>query len=268
MLGSDAEAEDAVQAAWLRLSRTDLAAVNNLAGWLTTTVSRVCLNVLQARRNRPEVPLDDDVLDGRAAQSDLPGPEEEAELADSVALALLVVLERLSPAERVAFVLHDLFAVPFEEVGAILDRSAAAARQLASRGRRRVRESEGHTPAEEVRDARVVEAFLAAARHGEFELLLGLLDPDVVLTADPAAVAIGTTPEIHGAEAVARFSRRARGAAPAVVEGDAGLAWVVDGAVRVLYRFAVSGGRITRIELTADPAALRELRLALVSHSG
>jgi RNA polymerase sigma-70 factor (ECF subfamily) len=244
MLGSAEEADDAVQDAWL-----------------TTVVSRVCLNVLQARRARPEVPLDAD-LDLTDEEA---GPQEEALLADSIGLALLVVLDTLSPAERVAFVLHDMFGVSFEEIGPIVGRNTAAARQLASRARRRLRNEDSE--ADRLRQAKLVDAFLAAAREGEFERLLALLDPDIVLTADPAAARIGVAEELHGADAVAEFARYARGATPALLDGDAAVVWLVGGAPRVVYRFSTDGERITGIELIGDPGRLRALDLVISRRS-
>ncbi len=260
MLGSSSEADDAVQETWLRLSRSDSDAIENLGSWLTTVLSRVCLNMLQARRSRPEVPLDADAPEPAATGSD---PEQEALLADSIGLALLIVLETLSPAERVAFVLHDMFGVPFEEIAPVVGRNAPAARQLASRARRRVQGEAAGSEAGRLRHAELVDAFLAAARDGEFDRLLAVLDPDVVLKADQTAVALGTAPEIRGAAEVAEFSRRARGATPALLDGAAALVWIVGGQPRVVYRFTTSGEAITAIELIADPARLRELDLTL-----
>ena len=259
MLGSANEAEDAVQEAWLRLSRSDADSIENLGAWLTTVLSRVSLNMLQARRSRPEVPLGPEVPEP-AAGSD---PEQEALLADSIGLALLVVLEALSPAERVAFVLHDMFGVPFEEIAPIVGRNAPAARQLASRARRRVQGQDAGPEANRLRHATLVDAFLGAARDGEFERLLSLLDPDVVLRADATAAQMGAEQELHGAAEVAAFSRRARGATPALLDGAAALVWIVDGELRVVYRFTVGGERITAIDLIADPSRLRELDLVI-----
>ena len=257
LLGSRAEAEDAVQEAWLRLARADAAAVENLGGWLTTVVSRVCLDLLRSRRSRREEPL--------AAE---PPPEPgagvaaEVELADSIGPALLVVLDTLAPAERLAFVLHDLFAVPFEEIAAILERSAAAARQLASRARRRVRGAEPG-PVDADRKRRVVEAFLAASRDGNLEALLALLAPGVVLRADAATVRAGAAPEVLGAAAVAEtFKGRARFAQLALVDGAWGAVWAPGGQPRVVFAFTVEGETITGIELLADPERLARLHLA------
>jgi RNA polymerase sigma-70 factor (ECF subfamily) len=259
MLGSTSEADDAVQEAWLRLSRSDAAAIENLGAWLTTVLSRVCLNLLQARRLRPEVPLelDDEDVD------ELADPEYEALLADSIGLALIVVLEALSPAERVSFVLHDLFGVSFEEIAPIVGRSTPAARQLASRARRRIQRDDASPEADRRRQAQLVEAFLAAAREGEFGALLGLLDADVVLTADATAAEIGTERELRGATAVAEFSRYARGATPALLDGAAALVWLPGGRPRVVYRFTTRGDKITAIELIADPQRLQALDLVI-----
>jgi RNA polymerase sigma factor (sigma-70 family) len=265
MLGSPSEADDAVQETWLRLSRQDADTIENLGAWLTTVLSRVCLNVLQTRRSRPEVLLGGDEVEPIAEPAAAgPDPEHEALLADSIGLALLIVLDTLSPAERVAFVLHDMFAVPFEEIAPIVGRSTPAARQLASRARRRVQREHAGGEASRLRHAQLVEAFLAAARSGEFDRLLAVLDPDVVLTADPTAAQMGTAPELHGAAAVARFSRRARGATPALLDGAAAVVWLLDGEPRVVYRFTADGDRITAIDLIADPARLGRLDLVIL----
>jgi len=262
MLGSTSEAEDAVQETWLRLSRSDTSGVDNLGGWLTTVVARVCLDMLRSRRSRREEPLDayppgDNVEAGEATD-----PEQQAVMADSVGLAMLVVLEMLSPAERVAFVLHDTFAVPFEEIAPIVGRSPDAARQLASRARRRVR---GASPTGEVdfdRQREVVTAFLAAARGGDFDALLAVLDPDVVLRADETAVAMGATTEVRGAAAVAEtFSGRARAARPALVNGGTGLVWSPGGEPRVVFAFTISNGTIVELEMIADAERLRALEI-------
>jgi RNA polymerase sigma factor (sigma-70 family) len=257
MLGSAGEAEDAVQEAWLRLSRSDADAVRNLGGWLTTVVARVCLNILQARRTRGEEPLQE-------YAEEAADPEDQALLADSVGSALLVVLETLSPAERIAFVLHDTFGVPFEEIAPIVERSPAATRQLASRARRRVR---GAAPqgTDLARQREVVNAFLAAAREGDFEALLTVLDPDVVLRADAAAVQTGAPEEVRGAQALAGFfSGRARAARPALVDGTAGAAWGPGGRPRVVFGFTFTEGKITAIDLLADPARLEELDVQIL----
>ena len=262
MLGSASEADDAVQEAWLRLSRSDAGAVENLGGWLTTVVARVCLNMLEARRSRREEPVGGDLPDPVAHRGDDHDPEQQALAAEGVGLALLVVLDTLTPAERLAFVLHDLFAVPFEEIAPIVDRSPAAARQLASRGRRRV---QGAPPpdADLARQRAVVDAFLAASRQGDFEALLALLDPDVVLRADPAAVRTGAAAEVRGAAAVAgTFSGRAQTARPALVDGAPGAVWAPGGRPRVAFAFTVADGRILGIDLLADPERLARVEPA------
>jgi RNA polymerase sigma-70 factor (ECF subfamily) len=276
MLGSDTEADDAVQESWFRLSRTDTSDVRNLAGWLTTVVSRVALDMLRSRTSRREDPLDDGGSAAVTADDAAPDPEGEAILADAVGPALLVVLDSLAPAERLAFVLHDLFAVPFDEIAVILDRSPAATRQLASRARRRVqgtdRASSGADPA---RQRLVVDAFLAASRNGRFEDLLALLDPDVVLRADQVAIdnaAAGRdqgAPELvrllRGPEAVAGvFSGRAQHAETVLVDGVPAGAWVPGETPRALFRFTFDGDRITAIDMVGDPAAIAELEVTLL----
>ncbi|MEU0507172.1 sigma-70 family RNA polymerase sigma factor [Nocardia sp. NPDC005998] len=254
ILGSGSEADDAVQEAWLRLSRSDSDEIENLGGWLTTVVARVCLNMLQSRKTRREEPLDDVELLPTAD-----GPEQEAVLGDSIGLALLVVLDTLAPPERLSFVLHDMFAVPFDEIAPIVGKTPAAARQLASRARRRV-QGVG-AAADRDRQREVVDAFLAASRSGEFEALLTLLDPDVVLRVDAAALATGAA-AAHGANAVAQtFSGRARGAQLALIDGRAGMVWAVGGTPRVVFDFTVSEGRIVAIDLLADPETLELMEL-------
>ena len=261
-LGSVSEADDAVQEAWLRLSRADAAAIGNLGGWLTTVVGRVCLDMLRARRTRNEQPMGDrlpePIVDAEAGVD----PEHQALLADSVGLALLVVLETLSPAERLAFVLHDMFAVPFDEIAPIVGRSPDAARQLASRGRRRVRGTPSMPDTDLERQREVVRAFLAAARGGDFEGLLALLDPDVVLRVDRGG---RTLTEVVGARTVADralgFARLARFARPALVNGAAGFVVAVRGRPLAVSGFTVVGGRIARIDLLADRARLRRMDL-------
>jgi RNA polymerase sigma factor (sigma-70 family) len=263
MLGSTGEAEDAVQEAWLRLSRSDTEGVENLRGWLTTVVARVCLDMLRSRRSRREEPLGarfSDPIVGRQGGID---PEQEAMLSDSVGLALLVVLETLSPAERLAFVLHDMFSVPFEEIASIVGRSPTAARQLASRARRRV---QGATPvpdADVARQREVVDAFLAAARGGDFDELVAVLDPDVVLRADSGAVRVGLSGEIRGAEAVAgeALKGRARAARPALVDGAVGVVVAPRGRLLLVLGFTIRDGKIVEIDVVADPARLRRLDL-------
>ncbi len=264
MLGTTSDADNAVQEAWLRLSRSDTDSIENMGGCLTTVLSRVCLNILQARRSRPEVPLGPDVSEPAADHAAGSDPEHEALLAESIGLALLIVLDTLPPAERVAFVLHDMFGVPFEEIAPIVRRSAPAARQLASRARRRVQREDASPETNRLRQAKLVAAFLAAARNGEFERLLALLDPDVVLNADQTAVQMGVAQEIHGAAEVAEFSRQARGAKPALLEGTAAAVWMVGGQLRV-YSFTISGEKIVAIDLIADPARVHKLALVIPS---
>ena len=265
MLGSRTDAEDAVQEAWLRLSRAGDAGVENLGSWLTTVVARVCLDMLRVRRARREESADE-AVPRLAAAADA---EQEALLAESVGLAMLVVLDRLTPAERVAFVLHDMFDLPFEEIAGIVGRSVDASRQLASRARRRVRGATGDPEADRDRQRQVVEAFLAASRRGDFDALLALLDPSVVARADAAAVAAGAAPEVRGAAEVATtFAGRARAARPALVDGLVGLAWAPGGRPRVVFDFTTENGRIVAIDLIADPARLGELELELLNEEG
>ncbi|SCL38069.1 RNA polymerase sigma-70 factor, ECF subfamily [Micromonospora rhizosphaerae] len=266
MLGSLSEADDAVQEAWLRVSRADTGSVENLAGWLTTVVARVCLNVLRARQSRLEEPLGVHMPDPIISNEDQDDPEREALLADSVGLALLVVLETLTPAERLAFVLHDMFAVPFEEIAPMIERSPAAARQLASRARRRV---QGRAPAPDpdLRQQReVVDAFFAAARDGDFDALVAVLDPDVVLRADGGAARGRPTVVIHGARAVAgqalTFTRLAPFVRPALVNGAAGVVVAAGGRALSVMGFAVAHGKIVAIDVLSDPKRLADLDLA------
>ncbi|MGY3693204.1 RNA polymerase sigma factor (sigma-70 family) [Bradyrhizobium sp. USDA 3240] len=253
MLGSTAEVDDAVQEAWLRLSRTDTAAVDNLGGWLTTVVARICLDMLRSRKSRREEPIGPHVPEPIA---DNPS-ERETEMADSVGAALLVVLETLAPAERLAFVLHDMFAVPFEEIAPIVGRTPAAARQLASRARRRVQGAPPAPDADLSRQRGIVEAFLTASRNGDFEGLLAVLAPDVVVRADQAAQRLGSLPVIRGAVAVAEsFKGRAQAAKAALVDGEIGVAVVLGGALRVVLRVTISGDRIAAIDATAEPAQI------------
>jgi len=268
MLGSATEAEDAVQESWLRLSRTDAGDVRNLRGWLTTVVARVCLDMLRSRTSRREDPVDvhdaGPVLDRADPAGDV-DPEREALLADSVGLALLVVLDTLRPAERLAFVLHDMFGVPFDEIAPIIGRSPDATKMLASRARRRVQGAgePGGTAGEDAgRRRQVVGAFLAASRDGDFEGLLALLDPDVVLRSDGAAAASGSPAEVLGAAAVARtFAGRARAARLALVDGIPGLVWAQGGVPRVVFGFTVADGRIVAVDVIADAATLGDLEI-------
>jgi RNA polymerase sigma-70 factor (ECF subfamily) len=263
MLGSRAEADDAVQETWLRLSRTDTSEVENLRGWLTTVVARVCLDMLRSRKSRREESLDPGVPEPAV------GAEQEALLADSVGLALLVVLQTLAPAERVAFVLHDMFDLPFEEIAPIVGRTPAAARQLASRARRRVRASPRQPEQVSSRQLAVIEAFLAAARGGDFQALIALLDPDLVMRSDAAAVQMGAQAEVRGAAAVAEtFAGRAKVARPALVDGAVGLVWAPGGQTRVFFGITVVRGRIAGIELVADPERLGRLEVSLLPSPG
>lgn len=265
MLGSRSEADDAVQEAWLRLSRADSSHVDNLGGWLTTIVARVSLDMLRSRKARREEPLDVHVPEPTVSPQGGVDPEHQALLADSVGLALLVVLETLGPAERLAFVLHDMFAVPFDEIAPIVGRSPTAAKMLASRARRRVQATATVPDTDLTRQRAVVEAFLVAARGGDFDALLVLLDPDVVLRADHAAVQAGALGEVRGAPAVAeQFSGRARAAQPALVNGVAGAVWASGGQPRVVFDFTITHGKIVEIHLLADPEHLRQLDLAVL----
>jgi RNA polymerase sigma factor (sigma-70 family) len=259
MLGSAGEADDAVQEAWLRLSRSDTSEVDNLTGWLTTVVSRVCLDMLRSRAARRE----DSTEVPEAPAAEQSHPESEALLADAMGPALLVVLDTLAPGERLAFVLHDMFAVPFPQIAEIVGCSPAAARQLASRARRKV---QGRSVEEDrARSRTVVEAFLAASRGGDFAALLALLDPEVVLRADAAAVRYGAGSLLRGATAVAEtFSGRAQRAEPALLDGEAGLVWAPGGTVRVAFAFTVVDGRITGIEQIADPADLGSMEVSVL----
>src|SRR5262245_34432933 len=264
MLGSLTEADDAVQEAWLRLSRTDASQVENLGGWLTTVVARVSLNMLRSRNVRREEPISVRLPDPIVDPADETNPEHEALLADSVGLALLVVLETLTPAERLAFVLHDIFAVPFDEIAPIVDRSPEAARQLASRARRRVQSENTVPDADADTQRRVVDAFLAAAREGDFEALLQLLDPDVVLRVDLGPEPGGSL-EVRGAEAVAgqavTFSGIGLVVHPALVNGLPGAFSTLDGEPFSIGGLIVRGGKIVEIDILADPERLRRLDL-------
>ena len=271
MLGSLSEADDAVQEAWLRLSRSETSGVENLGGWLTTVVGRVCLDMLRSRTSRRVVPLGEPLgtrvpepLVSRAEGID---PEHEALLADSVGLALLVVLETLSPAERLAFVLHDMFSVPFEEIAPVVGRSPTAARQLASRARRRV-QGEAHVPDTDLATQReVVDAFLTASHEGDFDTLLAVLDPDVVLRIDGGAVRAGLSREVRGARAVAEqtltFSRLSPFVRPALVNGAAGVVVAPRGRPFSVMGFTIRGGKIVEVDILADPARLSRLDVSV-----
>jgi RNA polymerase sigma factor (sigma-70 family) len=268
MLGSLSEADDAVQEAWLRLSRSDAGSIENLGGWLTTVVARVCLNVLRARRTRPEEPLDVHVPDPVVSRPDGTDPEQQALLADAVGLALLVVLDTLDPAERLAFVLHDMFAVPFDDIAPIVGRSTEATRQLASRGRRRVQGAATVPDADVHRQREVVDAFFAAARDGDFDGLLAVLDPDVVLRSDGGTGRPEATVLVRGAREVAgralTFSRLSPFVRPALVNGVAGVVVTPRGRPFSLMAFTVRAGRIVAIDSIADPERLARLDLAAI----
>src|ERR671911_1851855 len=272
MLGSLSEADDAVQEAWLRLSRIDADEVENLGGWLTTVVARVSLNMLRSRRSRREESLDVRMPEPIVDRADGTDPEHEALLADSVGLALLVVLETLKPAERLAFVLHDMFAVPFDEIAPIVDRSPDAVRQLASRARRRVQGWDSVPDAGLDDQREVVDAFLAAARDGDFERLLEVLDPDVVLRADFGPLAPTPAREVRGAEAVAGqarfYSRLGLEQHLVLVNGAPGMVTLRDGKLFSVGGFTVRGGRIVAMDILADPARLADLDLSAVGLSG
>jgi RNA polymerase sigma factor (sigma-70 family) len=265
MLDSPSEADDAVQEAWLRLSRADSDGIDNLGGWLTTVVSRVCLDMLRSRASRRAEPPGAHLDDVIGSVDDGGDPEYEALLADALGPALQVVLDTLAPAERLAFVLHDVFAVPFDEIGTILGRSPNAAKQLASRARRRV---QGSTPAVSTdvpRQRAVVDAFLAASRSGDLGELVAVLDPDIVLRADAAAVGMGSPHEVRGATAVAKvFSGRALAAQPALVDGIVGVTWAPGGRAKVVWDITITGDTITRIDMVADADSLNELDLVIL----
>jgi RNA polymerase sigma factor (sigma-70 family) len=277
MLGSLSEAEDAVQEAWLRLNRIDTATVDNLGGWLTTVVSHVCLDMLRSRKSRREEPIGAQVTEPRMAHGEGADPEGEALLADSVGVALLVVLDTLTPAERLVFVLHDLFGMPFAEIGSIVGRSPAAAKQLASRARRRVRGSPAPSDAGRARQREVVDAFLRAARAGDLEGLLAVLDPDAVIRIDGAArIAAGaagaadaadTPRELRGASTWAKqliaMSRGLRFVQPALINGSVGLILAPRGKLSRALTFTFTNAKIARLEVIGDPARLRELDIAM-----
>jgi len=260
ILGSISDADDAVQEAWLRLARSDSSQVENLGGWLTTVVARVSLNMLQSRKTRREDPAGSHLPEEIAGSAERAGPEHQAVLADSVGLALLVVLDTLTPAERLAFVLHDMFAMPFEEIAPIVERSPAATRQLASRARRRVQGADTAPDADLTRRREVVRAFLAASRDGDLGALVAVLDPDVVVRADQAVVRTGAEPEVRGVDAVAAiFLGRAKAARLALINGVTGMVWAAGGRPRVVFNFTLSSGKITAIDLVGDPGTLEQL---------
>jgi RNA polymerase sigma factor (sigma-70 family) len=264
MLGSTSEADDAVQETWIRLSRSNAGEIDNLEAWLVTAVGRVALNMLRSRKTRREEPLDGHLPDPIVDRADGIDPEHEALLADSVGLALLVVLETLTPAERLAYVLHDTFSVPFDEIGAILDRSPEAARQLASRGRRRIRGADTTPDADPAARQEVVEAFLTAARDGDFDALVAVLDPDIVLREDTGS---GTLVEVRGAENVARrakgFSQLGLVARAALVNGGAGWVSLLDGELFAVAALTLHNGRIAAMDILRDPARLARVDLTV-----
>ena len=263
MLGSLSEAEDAVQEAWLRLGRADAANVDNLGGWLTTVVARICLDMLRSRKARREDALDSAGPEPVANDNIEAVLEQESQLADSVGLALLVVLQTLAPAERIAFVLHDMFDLPFDEIAPVVGRSPTAARQLASRARRRVQGKAAEPDADRDAQRRVVDAFLTAARGGDMQGLLAALDPDIVVRSDAAARKLGASPEVHGAERVARFYLgKAQEARPALVDGEVGIVVAPRGRLFLALKLTFANNRIAGIDVVADPAELRSIDVA------
>jgi len=262
MLGSRGEAEDAVQEAWLRLTRSDRGSVDNLGGWLTTVVARICLDMLRSRKTRREVPLD---MPAHGAIVDIASnPEREAAFADSVGIALLVVLQTLSPAERVAFVLHDMFDLPFEEIAAVIGRSAAATRQLASRARRRVQGQPETPDVDLARKRSIAEAFLVASRNGDLAGLIAVLTPDAVFRPDAAAIQLGDVAPLHGSQAVAEnFKGRATSAKVALVDGEIGLVVFIGGQLRVVLALSFDGDRISTVDAIADPDHLRDIGFSI-----
>lgn len=266
MLGSLSDADDAVQEAWLRLSRSDATGVDNLSGWLTTVISRICLDMLRSRKARNEESLDLRLPDPIVIRDDGTNPEHEAILAESVGLALLVVLDTLAPAERLAFVLHDVFAMPFDEIGPIVDRTPTAARQLASRARRRIQGAEAVPDTGLARQREVVDAFLVATRDGDFGALVAVLDPNIVLRVDTGALAASASRLVRGAAAVAgqalTFSAIERVVVPALVNGSAGIVTFVAGQPFAVMGFTVRNGRIAAIDILADPGRLQRLDLS------
>jgi RNA polymerase sigma-70 factor (ECF subfamily) len=269
MLGSLNEADDAVQEAWLRLSRSDAGTIENLGGWLTTVVSRVCLDMLRSRNSRKEEALDAQPAEPVAIHEEQRNPEQETLLADSIGTALLIVLDRLDPAERLAFVLHDMFAVSFDEIASIVGRSPEAVRQLASRARRRIQGAPAVPRASLSEQRRVVDAFLDALRRGDFEELVAVLDPDIVVRVDEAAARPGAPREIRGARNWAKgaiaFSRQPAGTVqPMLVNGEVGLVWTPGGRVFRVLRFSFADGKIATVDVIANPARLRECDLAVL----
>ncbi|MEZ0471227.1 sigma-70 family RNA polymerase sigma factor [Luteimonas salinilitoris] len=275
MLGSRSEADDVVQEAWLRLDRSDAGAIDNLGGWLTTVVARVCLDQLRARKSRREEPFDPQLADPDATHAEVQGPEHELLLTDAIGPALLIVLDTLTPAERLAFVLHDMFGMSFDDIAAIVDRTPTAARQLASRARRRVQGTDADADADRTRQREIVAAFLHASRNGDFDALLALLDPEVVLRADRAAVQASAagqaakapklTAEARGPGAIVEtFLGRAQAAQPALIDGAAGAVYAPEGQPRVVFAFRFSGGKVAGIDVVADPARIGQLDVAIL----
>lgn len=267
MLGSQAEADDAVQEAWIRLNRADAKTIDNLAAWLTTVVARVCLDMLRSRKARAEAPeLEDDGANEALEALGALGPDEELALADTMGPALMLVLEILSPGERVAFVLHDLFGISFDDIAHVLGRTSMATRQLATRARRRIQGANpSGEPANRERERAVVTAFLTASRRGSFEALLAVLAPDVVTRADAFAARMGSEPEMRGADAVATFFKgRARAARLALVDGAPSAVWIHNGKVRVVFRFTIAGDVVSALDLVAEPAILERLEIVLL----
>jgi RNA polymerase sigma factor (sigma-70 family) len=262
MLGSDSDADDALQEAWIRISLADTSSIENPAGWLTTIVARVCLSMLRARKVRADLPTDDAEPIRDLTES---GPEDRAVEADMVGVALLVVLEHLTPAERLAFVLHDVFDLPFDEIAPIVGRTPAAARQLASRARRRVRGADAAGPPDMARRSEVVQAFLAASRSGDFQALLDMLDPEAEARCDAAAVSMGSPARVHGAKAVAElFAGRAKAAKAALIDDVAGAVWGHGGTIRVAFLFTVDGDRVSAIDIVADADRISNFDVELV----
>src|SRR5581483_794370 len=261
------EADDAVQEAWLHLSRSDMSNVKNLGGWLTTVVARICLDMLRVRNSRREESLEESVSEPAMSRVGGTDPEQEALLADAVGRALLVVLATLTPAERLAFVLHDIFDIPFEQIAPIVERSEVATRQLASRARRRVRGGAKAEDADLASRRAVVDAFLSASREGSFETLLSVLDPDVVFRYDRIAADQGTPGEVHGAQAVARlFAGRARATQSALVNGSIGVVVAPRGRLLLVLELAITNGKIARISAVSDPARLHQFDLAVLDN--
>src|SRR5438874_4879027 len=267
MLGSLSEADDAVQESWLRLSRSDTSGIENLGGWLTTVVARICLDMLRSRNSRREESLEAAVSESIESREEGIDPEQEVLLADSVGLALLVVLDILPPAERLAFVLHDIFAVPFDEIAPIVERPPDATRQLASRARRRVRGAETAKHADLERQRAVVDAFLAASRTGKFEALLTMLDPEVVFRADHVAVQNGAASSVRGASVIAKqFVGRAQGTRTALVDGAVAAVVASRKRLHLVLNFTIRNDKIVEIEVIADPARLSQLHFAVLDH--